>query len=112
MYLGDFMYMLLDFAGWCAPGSGLISVIKIIKTVLNVIRFAVPIGLIVMTIIDVSKNVINPDDKDSLKKIGTRAIAAVVVFLIPTIVNLVMNIIDIGFSNSQGYNVSDCWRNA
>lgn len=104
----------MDF--WCAPGSGLLIVFKIIKTALNVIRLVVPIGLIVMTVMDVSKNVINPDDKDSMKKIGNRVIAAVVVFLVPTIVNLIMKLVDVSLGKGAGsnyqYTLSDCWKNS
>jgi len=104
----------MDF--WCAPGSGLITVFKIIKICLNVIRLVVPIGLVVMTILDISKNVINPDEKDSMKKIGTRLAAAVIVFLIPTIVNIVMGLVDVALGNNAGskyeYNLSDCWKNS
>lgn len=110
------MYILSEFAGWCAPGSGLLTVFKIIKTCLNIIRFVVPIGLIIMTVLDVSKNVINPDDKDSMKKIGTRIVAAIIVFLVPTFVNLVMRLVDVGLGNNAGtsnrYNITDCWRNS
>lgn len=104
------MYMLFN---WCNE-SGVISVFKIIKAVLNVIRLAVPIGLIVWTMIELFKNVLNPDDKDSKKKIMNRAIAAVIVFLVPVIVNLVMNLVDIGLGSGSGYdyNVSECWKKA
>ena len=98
---------------WCNE-SGVISVFKLIKTLLNLVRFLVPIGLILWTMIELFKNVINPDDKDSRKKIVNRAIAAVVVFLIPSMVNLVMNIVDVAFGAGTGYdyNVSECWRNS
>ena len=101
---------------WCAPGSGLVTVFGIVKTCLNVIRLIVPIGLVVMTVLDVSKNVINPDEKDSMKKIGNRMIAAVVVFLIPTIVNIIMGLVDVALGSGAGsnyeYNLSDCWKNS
>ena len=104
------MYILFD---WCSS-DGVLTVFRFIKDALNLVRFAVPIGLIVWTIIEFFKNVINPDDKDSKKKIGNRIIAAVIVFLVPTIVNLVMNLVDIGLGSGKGYdyNISECWRRA
>jgi len=98
---------------WCQE-EGVLDIFSAIKTGLNLIRFAVPIGLIVWTMIDIFKNVINPDDNDSKKKIMNRAIAAIVVFLVPTIVNLVMNLVDVGLGegSSTDYNITDCWRNA
>ena len=98
---------------WCSE-SGVITVFKLIKTGLNVIRLAVPIGLIVWTMIELFKNVLNPDDKDSKKKILNRAVAAIIVFLVPTIVNLVMNLVDVGLGSGKGYdyNISECWKRA
>lgn len=98
---------------WCAE-SGVISIFRLVKTALNVVRLAVPIGLIVWTMIELFKNVLNPDDKDSKKKILNRAIAAIIVFLVPTIVNLVMNLVDVGLGSGKGYdyNVSECWKRA
>ena len=101
---------------WCAPGSGLVTVFKIVKIVLNAIRLIVPIGLIVMTVLDISKNVINPDEKDSMKKIGNRLIAAVIVFLVPTMVNIIMRLVDValgaGTVDNNNNSLVDCWTNA
>lgn len=102
---------------WCAPGSGgLLTMFKMVKLALNVIRIVVPIGLVVMTVLDISKNVINPDEKDSMKKVGTRFIAAVIVFLIPTIVNIIMGLVDVALGSGAGsnyeYTISDCWKNS
>lgn len=104
------MYMLFN---WCSQ-PGVLNVFRFIKDALNLVRLAVPIGLIVWTIIELFKNVLNPDDKDSKKKIGTRLIAAIIVFLVPTIVNLIMNLVDIGIGSGKGYdyNISECWRKA
>ena len=105
------MYMLVNL---CDGGLG--TVFKMIKIALNVIRFVVPIGLIVMTVIEVSKNVLNPDEKDSLKKIGNRLVAAIIVFLIPTIVNLLFKVIEVGvgddYKNDDKFNIFECWESA
>lgn len=107
-----------DF-NWCpSDDEGLIPVFRIVKVCLNVIRIAIPIILIVMTVLDVSKNVINPDEKDSMKKIGNRIIAAVVVFLVPTIVNIIIKIADVALGNDTASNATndrgllDCWNAA
>lgn len=105
------MYMLVDL---CSGGLG--TVFKMIKIGLNVIRFVVPIGLIIMTVIDVSKNVFNPDEKDTMKKIGTRLIAAIIVFLVPTIINLLFKVIEVGvgddYKNGDNLNIFECWESA
>ena len=109
------MDILATFTSWCDQ-EGVITVFKVIKTVINVIRIAVPIGIIIWTVIELLKNVINPDDKDSKKKIFNRIIAAIIVFLIPTIINLALNLVDVGLGGNSGskyrYNLSECWRKA
>ena len=102
------MYILFD---WCAQ-DGVIKVFKMIKVILQVIRIIIPIILVVMTILDVTKQVINPNEKDGKTKIVNRLIAAIIIFLIPTVINLVMNVVDIGLGSGEGYdyNISDCWN--
>lgn len=97
---------------WC---TGLQPVLHLIKEVLNIVRILVPIGLIVMTTIDITKNVINPDDKDGQKKIMIRAIAALIVFLTPTLIRLSFKLIDWGRNVDGTYDnaesgLSNCWR--
>ena len=96
---------------WCSQ-AGVQNVMKIIKTLINIIRWVVPIGLIIMTTLDIMKKVINPDDKDGGKKIMTRAIAAVIVFFVPLFIRLVLRMVDIGMGrNTNSVNsVSECWR--
>ncbi len=97
---------------WC---SGLQPVLHLIKEVLNILRIVVPIALIAMTTLDIAKNVINPDDKDGQKKIMLRIIAALVVFLTPTIIRLSFRVIDWSrnvdgtYENAES-GLSSCWR--
>ena len=114
MCVGDFMNnLILNY--WCRQ-DGVLRIFYIVKTALNVIRLVVPIGLIIMIIIDLIGNVLKPDDKDSSKKILNRLLAAVIVFFIPTVINFVMTLIDKGANNNTGsshnYNISECWTNA
>jgi hypothetical protein len=110
------MFILDNLANfdWCRDGSGIIKAMSFIKAILNVIRILVPIGLVGFTVFEVVKKVINPDDKDFMKKIGNRIIAAVVVFFVPLIVSLVLKIIDIGTGNTSASSNSlgRCWDKA
>lgn len=97
---------------WCSE-PGVITVFKLIKIGLNLIRLLVPIALIIWTMIDIFKKVLNPDDKDAKKKIFNRVLAAIIVFLIPNFVNLVMDVVDIGLDGKgYDYNISECWKKA
>lgn len=96
---------------WCAQ-PGVLKIFGLVKTLLNIIRIVVPLGLIVMTSLDLARKVMNPDDKDAQKKIMHRVIAAVVVFAAPLLVRVVLNLIDIGLGNdiASQSSLSACWR--
>lgn len=99
---------------WCRDGSGIIKAMTFIKAIINVIRILVPIGLVAYTIFEVVKKVINPDDKDFMKHITNRIIAAVVVFFVPLIVSLTLKVIDIASGNNSASSKSlgRCWEKA
>lgn len=106
------MFMLFD---WCTPGSGVANILHIVKVLVDIVHWVVPIGLILMVSIEIIKNLANPDKaRDNNKKIVTRLIAAVIVFLIPTLINLVIGIIDYGIGNNTSQykvnNIGDCWK--
>lgn len=110
-------FNILAFSGWCSGANSIQPVFHMVKVVLNVVRIVVPIGLIALTTMDIVKKVINPDDKDGQKKIMIRAIAALIVFLIPTFISLTLKLIDWGTGNkatqrSNEQTLSNCWRNA
>lgn len=88
--------------------------IKFIFLVLNVIRIAVPIILIIKTTIDIYKKIINPNDKDGLNIVIKRFTACILIFLIPTIIEGFMGLVDIVFQNRDetNYKVSSCYVNA
>ena len=75
------------------------NVLSMVYTIIDVIRIIVPIVLIVMTTIDITKKIIDPNEKEGQKKIMYRAIAAVIVFLIPLFINIVFKIMDIDINN-------------
>lgn len=100
----------LDF--FICDTKGFLQVMNLIKVLLNIIRFVVPIILIIMLILDLLKNVINPNEKEGMKKIYTRVLSAVIVFLIPTLINLVMSFINNVNSTNYDYSISNCYTNA
>jgi hypothetical protein len=110
------MNFLIDFAGWCSGEHSIQPVLHMVKILIGVIRIVVPIGLIIMTTVDITKKVINPDDKDGQKKIMTRAIAALIVFLIPTFLNFFTWIVDrstgVDMQDPGDASLSSCWKNA
>lgn len=99
----------------------LASVLGIIKRIITILQIVVPIFLIIGGSIAFSKALINPDDGPKAKKNFLNAIAsAVIVFLMPFLINSIMAIIsaygDVGITDSNGnntaFNISSCWSNA
>ena len=93
----------------------------VIKRIITILQIVVPIFLIIGGSITFSKALINPDDGPKAKKNFLNAIAsAVIVFLMPFLINSIMAIIsaygDVGITDSNGnntaFNISSCWSNA
>ncbi len=90
--------------------GGIAEVVGLAKMVIKVLQLVVPIGLIIMGTIDMAKTVIAGDEKkmkEAQKPFIKRIIAAVIVFLIPIIVNMVLSFVTTG--NSDWI---DCWNSA
>lgn len=93
----------------------LAPVIKFIKAILQIIQLGIPIILIVMGSIDLGKAVLSSDDKEikgATSKLIKRAIAAVAVFFVTTIVTLLMNLFASSGANEEVQGTASwktCW---
>ena len=93
------------------------AIVKFIKLgVLPIIQIGIPILLILMGTIDLGKAVLSSDDKEikgAVGKLVKRAIAAIAVFFVSTVVSLVMGL----FANSNNDDIEGttdwftCWDN-
>ncbi|MEG1313804.1 MAG: hypothetical protein RSD40_05770 [Bacilli bacterium] len=97
--------------------AGLLPVFKIIRLgIFPIFQVGVPVLLLIFGSIDLGKAVMSSDEKqikEATGKLIKRAVAAVVFFLIPMLVTLVMNIIAKG--GAEGANTTswaDCWKAA
>ena len=80
-----------------------VRIVYLFKTFLNIIRFVIPIVLIIKTVIDIYKGIISTDDKQEIiKHIGNRIIASILIFLLPTVISVL-----ISFIGMIGANVTD-----
>ena len=76
--------------------AGVVKAAQIVGWMLFVIKILAPLILIIMGIIELAKAVISSDDKAisaAINALIKRAIAAVVIFFIPTIIALIFNIV-------------------
>lgn len=93
----------------CDIGEGrdaILTMIYYVKLVLRILQIAVPIGLILFGTIDMAKAVIAGDEKkmkEAQKPFIKRIVSAIIVFLIPYIVSVV-----VGLVTSNG-DYKGCW---
>lgn len=77
--------------------TGIINALSMVGIALNIIKIVVPLILIVMGMIDMTKAVI-ASDQDALKKnlnvFVRRCIAAILVFITPSLLNGIFTLID------------------
>lgn len=99
--------------------GGLLPVVKFIKLgVFPVIQIGIPILLILMGTIDLGKAVMSNDDKEikgATGKLIKRAIAAIAVFFVVTLVSVVFGWLGKTDNSDVNANSGDwwtCWRNA
>lgn len=89
------------------------AIIKLIKGILKLIQILIPVALIIMGSVDLGKAVLSSDDKEikqATSKLIKRAIAAVVIFFIPFLVNLVMGLVqDAEPDDSDTETWASCW---
>ena len=81
--------------------DGVKRILEMINKIIDIIHIVVPIGLIIMTTLDIVRKIIDPNDKEGQKKILHRVIAALIVFMIPLFVNFVMKLVNIGLDNTD-----------
>ena len=76
--------------------AGVVKSAQIVGWMLFVIKIVAPLILIIMGIIEIAKAVVSNDDKAikvALSALVKRAIAAVVIFFVPTIIALIFNLV-------------------
>ena len=93
--------------GFCSQTA---NIWQIVGWVLLVFKIVIPILLIIFGIIDLGKAVIASKDDEIKKSISSlikRAIAAVVIFLLPTLISFIMTIIG-GFNEEAKADFDIC----
>lgn len=95
--------LILDLTAVCGSYA-VATLLSVFKRALNLIQMIGPIVGIIALIINFTKLMIIPDEKKLKNVIRNWAIAIIMLFLIPTCVNLVMRLFDDTFT------VSKCWN--
>ena len=85
-----------------------LRILYIVGKILNILRFAVPIILIIRIGIDVYKSIIDPENKEGLSKTKNRILASIIVFLTPTIITLLYEFIEKNIVNNEYSDLTVC----
>ena len=108
----------MNYVQLLACPDELISIMAIVRFVVNAICIAIPIILIVLIILDLAQIVTSgkledKEKKEVTSKVVSRIIFAVLIFLVPTIVRLVFGILPLpttdGSNTGEGSTWRDCW---
>jgi len=92
--------------GSCCTDYGLVGVLNITRRILDLIQFIVPIVLIVAGTIQFIQLTINPELKDGLRKVLNKLIATIIIFLLPSLIDLVLGVA------SSNFSIAACWQQA
>lgn len=100
------MQLLKNLSNLCSDYS-VASGITVIRTIFTIICMVVPIILIIMVIFSLIKMIMNPDQKQSFKKIAFQVLAAIAVFFLP-------NLVDMGTAllPNDRFSLIACWNKA
>ncbi len=95
---------------------GLLPIVRIIYQVIRIAMIIIPIALIIYGTIDLGKAVIASDEKEvkaAQSRLIKRFIYAALVFFVPMLVNVVMNIVSAsGEKDVDTQSWANCWRAA
>lgn len=85
----------------------LANTLSLLQTAFNIICIIVPIILIISLALTIVGAVTNPDKKGILKIILIKIAAALIIFFLPSIVNLVMS-----WLPNDRFDITACWQRA
>ena len=92
--------------GSCCNDVSLSVSLNVARRILNLIQLIVPILLIVFAMIGFIKLLNNPETKNGTKSIINKFLAAVVVFIVPIIVDILLGVIP------NSFQLAACWKDA
>lgn len=96
----------------CEEDTNVMKIFKFIGYLLVIVKILIPIGLIIIGIVNFSKAMISGND-DSIKKnaqsFAWKIVFAVIIFVLPTLINFIVGIIDGATDGTDDYiNCRNC----
>ena len=101
--------LLMDFENFCSDSTTIWAVVGWLMTIFKIV---IPILLIVMGSLDFGKAVVAQKDdeiKKASKSLAMRAVAAVIIFILPSVIMMVINwAMDISGTDMDYETCTDC----
>lgn len=95
--------------GTCCTDYGLLTVLDVMRQILDLIQLIAPIILMVGLGIQFTQLLVNPDDKKKQKALFNKFIAALLCFFVPFLVNLSLSLVPEEIGSFQ---LGACWDTA
>ena len=108
--MSNFIINMLSFSG--CQSSIISNFIAIAKGIIYLVCIIIPIILIISLTIKLVQLINNPDEKKVPKNILNSVLAAGIIFLIPIILSIVIDIASSNVNDSDSFNFLVCWKNA
>ena len=86
--------------------AGIANILKVLHNIFKLIWIVTPILSIIFLAVNLTKIVLNPDEKKLTKRLYNQLLALIIVFMIPTIVNAFMLML------GSSTDISSCWKEA
>lgn len=104
------MYLLTSINNTCSDAA-LARGISIIYTVIQWISIIVPIILIVSLVVSLISMTVDPNQKDGQKKIVRKVASALIIFLVPSLLGIVMSFLNYTSNEkSEIFNFTTCYK--
>lgn len=109
--MSDFVQILncSEALGTCCTDYGLLTILDILRQILDLIQLVVPIILMVGLAIQFTQLLINPDDNKKKKSLLNKFFAALLCFFVPFLVNLAISLVP---SDIGSFQLGACWDTA
>lgn len=100
------LFQILDCSSLdtCCNDPGLVGILSITIKIFELIQIVVPIILILAGTIQFVQLTVNPELKDGFRKVLNKVIAAIIIFLLPVLMDAILT------ATSSNFSISSCWK--
>ena len=102
---------LVDLNSACSDYA-IAGTLSLLYQIFKMVCVIVPIILIVFASINMGKLMINPDDKKGIGSIGKKIMAAIIIFIVPNFLDIVVHFNTLSDTTETTFSVLSCFTNS